>query len=132
MTLWQAASVCAGLDLPKATSAVQSVTQITYTVRTVACCREYTSAHCVSTLYNASQFDRQLTTHGTSFSLPVSPWAELCLKNISTCGAFDLTYSVNFTEVRENIPCTYSQFTQQQSCPRLSLSCTSVCADLIV
>lgn len=31
-------------------------------------------------------------------------------KNISACGTFDLTSTVNFTEMRENIPCTYSEF----------------------
>lgn len=66
------------------------------------------------------------------FPVPVSrassSLGQSCVwKNISACGVFDLTSTVSFTEMTENIPCTYSEFAHQQSCPRLSLTRTSVC-----
>lgn len=56
----------------------------------IACCHEYTSAHCVSTLYDASQFDKRLIIYGTRFSCLCS-LGQSCVReknNISTCGAF--------------------------------------------
>lgn len=62
-------TLCGSWDLPKATPAVHSVGHITYTV---ACCHEYTSAHCVS------QFDRWLSIHGTRVSC-LSSLGQNCL-----------------------------------------------------
>lgn len=110
-------SPCTGWDLAKTAPAIHFVSHIQYHI--LACCREYT------TFYNASPFHSPLSIHGSKFSCA-------CLKNISTCATFDLTSTVIFIEVKENNHCTYPKFTQQWSCPCLSLTCIAVCADLIV
>lgn len=56
------------------------------------------------------------------FPVPVtrasSSLGQSCVwKNISARRAFDLTSTVNFTGMREDIPCTYSEFAHQQSHP---------------
>lgn len=57
-------------------------------------------AHCVSKLYNASQFNKRLIIHGTRFPCLPSLLAELCLKNISTC-----VFNLNPMHIGFNIQC---------------------------